>query len=149
MTTNLLDRPGISIFKNQDTEESGTFSEDENWNLESSVNPDLVDAIDSMTMQENALTITESPESGENPSLGTGEYKEFHIIAGSFKDKVNAGILQQSLTEKGYPAVVIQQGDRLYRVSAISFKDKATGLRELNQFKQSTKNNAAWLLSLN
>ncbi|MCB9012676.1 MAG: HU family DNA-binding protein [Bacteroidales bacterium] len=154
MTTNLLDGPGMSIFSHGQDDKTGLFPEDENWDLESSLNSDLGDAIDSMTMQENALSIkeTKAPEEKivvlEPKTVNPSEYKEFHIIAGSFKDKVNAGILQQELTEKGYPAVVIQQGDKLYRVSAMSFSDKNAGLQELQKFKQKTKNNAAWLLSL-
>jgi nucleoid DNA-binding protein len=148
LSTNLLDNKGFSIFNSSQGDETGLFPEDDNWDLESSLNGDLGEAIDSMTLQENALTINESSEPEVQTAEISGEYMEYHIIAGSFKDKENAGILQQTLTEKGYPALVIQQGDNLYRVSAISFKDKDQGLKELDQFKIKTKNNAAWLLSL-
>ena len=56
--------------------------------------------------------------------------------------------MQKSLTRMGYQAVVIKQGDQLYRVSAISFRDKEKGLRELEIFRNRTKNHAAWLLGL-
>ncbi len=149
MTTDLLDRPGHSFFNQGSGDESDLFPEEEDWDLESTLSGDLGEAIDSMTLQENALTINEDSEPLDNAEAISSEYKEFHIIAGSFKDKVNAGILQQTLTEQGYPALVIQQGDQLYRVSALSFSDKETGLQELTRFKQKTKNNAAWLLGLN
>jgi len=149
MTTDLLDRPGGSFFKQGSGDESELFPEEEDWDLESTLSGDLGKAIDSMTFQENALTINEDSEPMQNAEAIPSDYKEFHIIAGSFKDKINAGILQQSLTEQGYPALVIQQGDQLYRVSALSFSDKETGLQELTRFKQKTKNNAAWLLGLN
>jgi hypothetical protein len=148
MTTDLLDGPGLSFFKSGQTDEKDLFPEDENWNLESSLNGELGEAIDSMSKQENALALKETSEPQNVTFTENTGYKEFHIIAGSFKDKEKAGILQQSLTEKGYPALVIQQGDQLYRVSAISFKDKEKGLQELSRFKQKTKNNAAWLLGL-
>ncbi len=147
MGTNLLDNTGLSVFSSGQPEQ-GTFPEDDNWDMDSALNGDLGEAIDSMTLQENALSIEESSEPVIKIEAVTGDYLEFHIIAGSFKDKVNAGILQQSLTEKGYPALVIQQGDQLYRVSAISFHDKEQGLKKLEQFKVKTKNNAAWLLKL-
>ncbi len=154
MTTDLLDGPGLSFFNTEKESSSGVFPEDDDWDIESTLNSELGEAIDSMTLQENALTIDETSEPIENPAdetiaPETEGYKEFHIIAGSFKDKINAGILQQSLTEQGYPALVIQQGDQLYRVSAISFKDKEQGLQELGRFKLKTRNNAAWLLGLN
>jgi nucleoid DNA-binding protein len=148
LSTDLLDNKTFSIFNANQDEKTGLFPEDDNWDLESSLNSDLGEAIDSMTLQENALTIQETSAPEVQTIQPSGEYLEYHIIAGSFKDKVNAGIMQQALTEKGYPALVIQQGDNLYRVSAISFKDKEEGLRELDQFKDKTKNNAAWLLSL-
>jgi nucleoid DNA-binding protein len=149
MTTNLLDGPGLLIFNNEKNYKQGKFPEDENWDLESTLNNELGEAIDSMSLQENALTIKETAEPVENQVALSSEYQEFHIIAGSFKDKEKAGVLQQSLTEQGYPALVIQQGDKLFRVSAISFKSKDQGLKELNRFKQKTRNNAAWLLGLN
>ena len=146
MSTSLLDGTFSDI---EQSDVKDILSEDENADVEPSSNADLEQIIDSLTLQENALTIEESPGTRERPEIKTSGYKEFHIIAGSFKDKENAGILQQSLTEKGYPALVIQQGDKLYRVSAMSFKDKEKGLTALRSFKQKTKNNAAWLLSLN
>jgi len=149
MTTNLLDGPVFSVFNTEKSDKSDYFPENEDWDLESALNGELGEAIDSMTSQENALTLPETPDNQNNIPAETSEYKEFHIIAGSFKDKENAGLLQQSLSEKGYPALVIQQGEKLYRVSALSFKEKEKGLQELSRFKQVTKNNAAWLLGLN
>jgi len=149
MTTDLLDGPVFSVFNSEKNDKSDYFPENEDWDLESALNGELGEAIDSMTSQENALTLPETPDNQNNIPAETSEYKEFHIIAGSFKDKENAGLLQQSLSEKGYPALVIQQGEKLYRVSALSFKEKEKGLQELSRFKQVTKNNAAWLLGLN
>jgi len=149
MTTNLLDGPVLTFLNSGQNSSSELFPEDENWDVESDLNTELGDIIDSMTAQENALVLPETAEPAVVEIVTNPEYEEFHIIAGSFKDKVNAGILQKSLTEQGYPALVIQQGDHLYRVSAVSFKDKEKGLQELSRFKQKTRNNAAWLLRLN
>lgn len=75
-------------------------------------------------------------------------YKEYHIIAGSFKDTTNALLLARELTMQGYPVIIIEQKNNLYRVSAMSFRDKESGLKELTSFRGKTKNNAAWLLEL-
>jgi nucleoid DNA-binding protein len=148
MTTDLLDGTGLQVFNSEQSDKPEIFSEDENWDVDSTLAGDLGEAIDSMTMQENALNMQETIEPQDINVSGTSEYAEFHIIAGSFKDKEKAGILQQELTLQGYPALLIQQGDQLYRVSAMSFKDKNKGLEELSRFKQKTRNNAAWLLGL-
>lgn len=148
MTTNLLDGTGLSVFKSGHNPGKDLFPEENNWDMETALDNDLGETIDSMTEQENALAPDDAAEPVQDQPAETSEYTEYHIIAGSFKDKENAGILQQQLTEKGYPALVIQQGEQLYRVSAISFKEKEKGLQELEHFKLKTKNNAAWLLGL-
>jgi nucleoid DNA-binding protein len=147
LTTDLLDGKGISIIEFRQ-DKTGVFPEDDHWDVDSKLNPELGEAIDSLTAQENALL----PEETHEPTLTTAvtpkDYVEYHIIAGSFKDSENAGIMQQSLTQLGYPALVLKQGDHLYRVSALSFKDKESGLRELEVFRKKTRNHAAWLLGL-
>ncbi len=148
MTTNILEGPVFSIFNSESGDNSEIITEEDDWDLESALNGELGDAIDSMTKQENALSPPESTDPAVMTPAEIQEYSEYHIIAGSFKDMVNAGSLQQELTEMGYPARVIQQGDKLYRVSAMSFTNKGKGLEELSRFKQKTKNNAAWLLGL-
>ena len=102
-----------------------------------------------MSKMENALVPYEKVQDKDilNPVV-TGEYKEFHIIAGSFKDTERAQKLARDLTMKGYPARILEQGNNLYRVSALSFKDKEAGIKELQRFRGQTKNNAAWLLGL-
>lgn len=148
LSTNLLDGGNISFFNSVRPGKTEIFPEDEKWDEGTSLNDELGEALDSLARAENALTIKEASEPQEKVVVAEEQYNEFHIIAGSFKDKVNAGILQQELTLKGYPALVVKQGEQLYRVSAISFKNKEQGLQELSSFKQKTKNNAAWLLKL-
>lgn len=144
-TTNILDGQGTLMNDNEMAAEDSELPVDEDSQRDIDVNSELGAVIDSMAMQENAL----APEETTEPGLTeTGPYSEYHIIAGSFADRVNAEVMQQALTEKGYPAIILQQGDKLYRVSAISFRDKKTGLNELKRFRENTRNNAAWLLSL-
>jgi nucleoid DNA-binding protein len=147
LATDLLDGKGTSLIEFRQ-DKTGVFPEDDHWDVDSKLNPELGEAIDSLTSQENALLPEQSKEPVRTPAVTPKNYAEYHIIAGSFKDREKAGIMQQSLTQMGYPALVIKQGDHLYRVSAMSFKDKEAGLRELDVFRKKTRNHAAWLLEL-
>lgn len=90
-----------------------------------------------------------SAESGAEglPAPG-GNYIEYHIIAGSFSAYENARELQQQLTLLGYPSLVIEPRTGIYRVSAISFRDKVTALNELVKFREKTGMESSWLMNL-
>ena len=100
--------------------------------------------IDSVTAIENAM----------NPDVIVGEEEtlvsnsEFYIIAGSFKDAKNAAELQKELVFEGYPALTLDLGNGIYRVSAISFSNKNDALNALITFRQSMNMSGAWLMSL-
>jgi nucleoid DNA-binding protein len=123
--------------------------EDEDFNFDEMVN-EMERDIDSATRMENALAPTEGyEETIEEPSIEpVKEYVEYHIIAGSFRDLDNAQDLQKELTLLGYPSLIIEPGNGIYRVSAISFKDKVTALNELVKFRESTGLSTAWLMNL-
>ncbi len=109
----------------------------------------LGDELDSSARMENALGMPE--ESSEKAASVDGdkeEYIEYHIIAGSFRDYENARELQQELTLMGYPSLIIEPGNGIYRVSAISFRDKVTALNELVAFREKTGLSTAWLMNL-
>ncbi len=146
MTTDILDNPSLDALNFWTKDTVTLHFEDEKQTQPG----DLEVLLDSMSKTENALLPDEdTPITLSAPSLNLKEYKEYHIIAGSFKDTVNAQELARELTMKGYPALIIKQGNNLYRVSALSFRDKEAGLKELQRFRGQTKNNAAWLLGLN
>ncbi|MBE0653045.1 MAG: SPOR domain-containing protein, partial [Bacteroidales bacterium] len=91
----------------------------------------------------------ESSESGAESLPAPGEsYIEYHIIAGSFSSYENARELQQQLTLLGYPSLVIEPRTGIYRVSAISFRDKVTALNELVKFREKTGMESSWLMNL-
>lgn len=110
---------------------------------------EMEDEIDSATRMENALD--PSPEEESVPVVvpateAAPDY--YHIIAGSFRSEVNAQELQQQLTLKGYTPLVMELENGIYRVSALSFSDKATALKELVNFRENTGISGAWLMNL-
>jgi hypothetical protein len=150
MTTDIFDNASFTFFNFGEKDSLETVAESEIHQTGKTIPGELEVTLDSMAKMENALVpeIKVQDKTLINPVSSSG-YKEFHIIAGSFKDQEYAQKLARDLSMKGYPATILEQGNNLYRVSALSFKDKATGLKELQRFRGQTKNNAAWLLGLN
>jgi len=149
-TTDLFDNnPGLeSIFGSSDyvTEENQDYtdiSEDE-YEFDQMVS-ELEEDIDSATTMGNALDFTASEPVNEK---STTSYVEYHIIAGSFHSEDNAQKLSRTLSMEGFPCLVVNRGDGLYRVSAISFKDKETALKKLYEFRERKGMEKAWLLGL-
>lgn len=62
----------------------------------------------------------------------TGNY---HIIAGCFGEKANADNLVQTIHQKGYQAVILDQHKGLYRVSASGFNSKSEALEARAKMK--------------
>lgn len=123
--------------------------EDEEFNFDEMVN-EMEKDIDSSTRMENVLVPIESGEQlpSESVDEAVKEYVEYHIIAGSFRDLENAQDLQKELTLLGYPSLIIEPGNGVYRVSAISYKDKVTALNELVKFREASGLSTAWLMNL-
>ncbi len=102
--------------------------------------------IDSATSIENAMNISEPGFNSPRPL--NENFTEYHIIAGSFRDFENAKELQQSLTLEGYQSLIIEPGNGIYRVSAMSFTDKPTALVKLIEFRDKSGLSEAWLMNL-
>lgn len=129
---------------------------DEEFDFDEMVD-DMEKDLDSASKMENALDV---PDAAEEEQAGTPaeeeqpvtaaeeEYVEYHIIAGSFRDYENAKELQQELTMQGYPSLLIEPRPGIYRVSAISYKDKVTALNKLVEFREKTGMETAWLMNL-
>jgi hypothetical protein len=75
-------------------------------------------------------------------------YVEYHIIAGSFKSRNNAGKLKNELSMAGFPSTVIERGDGFYRVSVKGYGNKDTALRELYVFRERKGMESAWIMGL-
>ncbi len=122
--------------------------QDDDFNFDKMVE-DLEQDIDSAARMENALDIPEEIAQEEKPSpVAEEEYVEYHVIAGSFRDYENAKELQQELTLQGYPSLIIEPVTGIYRVSAVSYRNKVTALNELVKFREKTGLSTAWLMNL-
>ena len=142
----------------EEMEVNDDFSDikDEEFDFDEMVD-DMEKDLDSASKMENALDV---PDAAEEEQAGTPaeeeqpvtaaeeEYVEYHIIAGSFRDYENAKELQQELTMQGYPSLLIEPRPGIYRVSAISYKDKVTALNKLVEFREKTGMETAWLMNL-
>lgn len=74
--------------------------------------------------------------------------KQYHIIAGAFKEKKNAVKLIDQLKSKNFAAGYAgQTSGGLWRVAYASFNDESTALQQLEMVKNS-ENRQAWLLVL-
>lgn len=122
-----------------------TDSESKNQGFDEMVD-ELEGSLDSATAVENALGITK--ETKPSPEDAGTEYIEYHIIAGSFRDLANAEELQKKLTLMGYPSLIIEPGNGVYRVSVMSFRDKSKALQLLIEFRDKTGMSEAWLMNL-
>ena len=54
--------------------------------------------------------------------------KSYNVIVGSFRQRLNAQSLCERLRADGYPAVLAQNAQGMYRVVACSFDDRATAV---------------------
>jgi len=70
----------------------------------------------------------------------------FFLIAGSFKNKNGADKLCSQLSQKGYPAKVLEEEKGYFRVSAKSFNNRDSAVRDMNRIRSEGKL-AVWLLS--
>lgn len=130
-----------SFFDNEELVIDDDFSDAEEGEFSfDALVDELENDIDSATSMENAM----------NPTVTVPVIvkAEFHIIAGSFKDFKNAELLQKQLTFEGYPALIIEPGNSVYRVSAISFSNKNTALTALITFREEMNMSGAWMMNL-
>ena len=65
----------------------------------------------------------------------TGE-KRFYIVAGCFRDKINAEAMVRELNQKGYKAQQFGTVGNLFAVSYSSFTDREKALLELERIRK-------------
>ena len=135
------------LFKDEELniDDDFTDAEEGEFSFDRMVN-ELESDIDSATSPENALGI--KPGNQAEVNVNEADYTEYHIIAGSFRDLENAQELQKSLSLEGYPSLIIKLDNGIYRVSVISFRDKATALNKLVEFRAKSGMSEAWLMNL-
>jgi nucleoid DNA-binding protein len=144
ITTDLLDNLSTGLFKSHEKTATSVVSPVETEEADE-YERNMEAAIDSLTRLEHALRI---PEDNQQELSVPVLYSEYHIIAGSFSSQKNADELQKELSLKGFPSRIIDRGDGFYRVSALSFSDKAKALQELDVFRTNTSFKSAWVLGL-
>ena len=58
--------------------------------------------------------------------------KEFNVIVGSFRQRLNAQSLCERLRKDGYPAILAQNAEGWYRVVACSFDNRPAAVQARN-----------------
>lgn len=74
--------------------------------------------------------------------------KRWNIVVGSFKNKTNAEGLKAQMIEAGYPAILAQNAQGMYRVIVASFNDRESAAEKRNQIREkyAPRFNDIWLL---
>jgi hypothetical protein len=77
--------------------------------------------------------------------INQGADRKYYIVAGRFRNKVNADNYVSSLLTKGFNAELFRTDDNLYTVSFSSFSSRAQAEEELKRIRQTTEPDA-WIL---
>ena len=77
--------------------------------------------------------------------INQGADRKYYIVAGRFRNKVNADNYVSSLLTKGFNAELFRTDDDLYTVSFSSFPSRAQAEEELKRIRQTTEPDA-WIL---
>ncbi|MDR0232545.1 MAG: SPOR domain-containing protein [Dysgonamonadaceae bacterium] len=74
--------------------------------------------------------------------------KRFGVVIGSFINKTNASSLKETMQNQGYPAILVQNQQDMYRVIVESFDDRAsaTAARDALKRQYYPDFQDAWLL---
>ncbi|MGL5786126.1 MAG: SPOR domain-containing protein [Bacteroidales bacterium] len=74
--------------------------------------------------------------------------KRWNIVVGSFKNKTNAEGLKNQMIEAGYPALLAQNAQGMYRVIVASYNDRESAAEKRNQIREkyAPRFNDIWLL---
>ena len=73
--------------------------------------------------------------------------KEFNVIVGSFRQRLNAQSLCERLRKDGYPAILAQNAEGWYRVVACSFDNRPAAVQARNALQaKSPQFTDAWFL---
>ncbi len=85
-------------------------------------------------------TTTETPVRTQSERINAVDgnddlLKSFNVIVGSFKQRINAQSLCERLRADGYPAVLAQNAQGMYRVVACSFDNRAAATEARQQLQ--------------
>ncbi|MGL5226630.1 MAG: SPOR domain-containing protein [Bacteroidales bacterium] len=110
------------------------------------------EALEIVEVKRTQTTTTPSPVrvesvTGVTESDAAG-LKRWNIVVGSFKNKTNAEGLKQQMIDAGYPAILAQNAQGMYRVIVASYNDRDTAVEKKDEIraKYAPRFNDIWLL---
>ena len=62
--------------------------------------------------------------------------KQWNVVIGSFINKTNASSLKERMQYQGYPAILVQNQQDMYRVIVSSFDDRASAVAARDQLRR-------------
>lgn len=145
----------FSIFSfntgNEQLAEHNSIKEITENNLDSIAREDslkalIVNSIDNNTDKKDALFYQEPDNANSEKSAKEPNYKEFHIIAGSFKRLENAEKFSKELEQKGYNPQIINSGESLIRIAIYTYTDETEALKKLYKLRENSEIKTVWIL---
>ncbi len=109
------------------------------------IKPEVSDQAAPASEQVKPAMIELEPE--PEPVQVLEQTNHFFIVAGSFKNLVNASELQDKLKARGYPAELMITENRMYRVSVANYPTIGEAERNLTRIKSEPGMESCWLLS--
>ncbi len=109
--------------------------------------------INESTLKKNALLykektiVNDENNDSDKQNAYYKQFKEFHIIVGSFIKKDNALNQISKLRDKGYEPTLQKTEDGFYRVVLNTFTDRNLALQELKKFREGL-GNSVWILCI-
>ncbi|MEE4198512.1 MAG: SPOR domain-containing protein [Bacteroidales bacterium] len=110
---------------------------------EDSIKAVINQTIDVTTSKKEALFYQEpeTPPREDEPG-----YREYHIIAGSFRKMENAEKFCDDLKAMGYEPEIIHSGQELIRISIYSYPDEVSALKKLYKLRETSEIKSVWIL---
>lgn len=131
-------------------ESSGNILQITGDNISEPIDNEIAAGMRGMTSKRDALfyeeiksEIKEKQEVVAVPEVTT----EHYIIAGSFKDYVNALKFKNNLEDQGFRAEILDFEDDFYRVSVASFINRDSALSQLYTIRSGKELASVWLLT--
>ena len=88
----------------------------------------------------------ETMQAEDEPQAEPIPASQYFLIAGSFKNHENAIRFNDRLVNDGYPSVVLEPENNLFRVALNSFVSKDEAIRALGEVRKNPARSDAWLL---
>ena len=134
LITSLLSLSGCKFF-----EKHRLFSRDIDTLLDADVSQKTA-ALDTTPVIEEFIP---PPVTTPAPKQGYGTDK-YYMIVGSFQNVNLANKYAESIQQKGYETQIIESANGFYRVSAKSYNDYKTGVKDIENFRSNVVS-TAWL----